>query len=225
MAKRRKVEEEGKLFEEPEFDVRQFLVDEMTKAKGIIIVFLLAIGVGLASAYLQVYFDAFSAVALGLLFLLLLRNILKFARAEFAQRNTWIFAILAFIILWLSFWTVGLNPPFNDVSPPQVRVVQVYNGSAWVEVYNYTSSYTPGVKERIEKNLKDLDWNSVSAVRVVVTDNVAVSRVLINGAEAKHEGKYYVVSVDDMNANVPPVQIRAYDTGEHSTTITVPTGM
>ena len=225
MAKRRKVEEEGKLFEEPEFDVKQFLVDEMTKAKGIIIVFLLAIGVGLASAYLQVYFDTFSAVALGLLFLLLLRTILKFARAEFTQRNTWIFAILAFIILWLSFWTVGLNPPFNDVSPPQVRVVQVYNGTSWVEVYNYTSTYTPGISEKIKKNLKNLDWNSVSSVRVMVSDNVAVSRVLINGAEAQLEGKYYVVNVDDMNANVPPIQISAYDIGGHKATLTVPTGM
>ncbi len=222
MAKRRKVDEENEIFKEPEFDEAQFLKDEIKKARGIIIVFLLAIATGLISAYLQVYADMFSALAMGILMLFLLRYIIKYANAEFTTRNNWIFAILAFVILWMAFWTVGLNPPFNDVSPPQIRAVEVYNGSAWIEIYNYTASYTPGVDKRISTNLKNLDWSSVNKVRVYVTDNVQVSRVYINGAEAKPEGKYYVADVDDMHATVPPVEIQAFDSGNHKIKITVP---
>ncbi len=222
MAKRRRVEEEEEtLFKEPEFDEKDFLLSEVKKAKGIIIVFLLAAGAGLLSAYLQVYLDIVMGFILGILVLIALKNILKVFSAEFKDNKTWVFAVLTFIVIWISIWSVGLNPPFNDVSPPQVRFVEVYNGTAWVEVYNYTEDFNQGEKNKINENKKSLDWNNITKIRTEVTDNVAVAMVEINGEKAKLVGGCYEVSV------APPIgdiKIIAKDSSGHQATLTVSKG-
>ncbi len=217
MAKRRKISEEeetGEVFKEPEFDEQGFLRNEIKKAKGIIILFLIAIGVGLLSAYIQIGIGSFVAYALGILVIFSLKPILKALKAEFSDRNTWIFAILAFLILWISFWSVGLNPPFNDVSPPQVRVIEVQNTTTWVKVYDYEAQYDQGLKKDIDKNIKNLNLENVTAIRVLVTDNVEVGAVYINGELATVSNGYYEIQIQNFDGKIT---ISAQDISGHRT--------
>ena len=200
MAKRRKTpeEEEKELFVEPEFDEREFLKSEIKKGKGITIIFLLAIGAGFLSAYLQVYVDIFLAAFFGLVLLFGIKPILTFFNAEFQGRNTWIYAIFAFILIWLSIWSVALNPPFNDLSPPQIKeVVVVYSNGTAVTVYSYLHG---------TKNVK-IRWENVSEIKAKVYDNAKVSSVEINGKSASFLDGYYIAKV----SNISSIHIEAID--------------
>ncbi len=228
MAKRRKkvVEEEEKkeIFEEPEFDVRDFLIKEMKKAKGIIIVFIISLVLGIISGYLQVYVSVYLGAVLGFVFIFLLKPILAKAKAEFSDKKTWFYAITMFLLIWFLGWTIALNPPLNDISPPQIRSVQVYNGTAWIEIYSASS----GIHH---KNIDKLHWNGLMSVRVLATDNVGVDEVKINGHKAVFKDGYYVV----YNIKIyGKITVEAWDVNaanssninEHYTKleITVPTG-
>ncbi len=200
MAKRRKTpeEEESELFKEPEFNEREFLKSEIKKGKGITIIFLLALGVGFLSAYLQIYVDLFLAVFIGFALLFGIKPILTFFNAEFHGRNTWIYAILAFLLIWLSIWSVALNPPFNDVSPPQIKEVIVgYSNGTSLTIYSYFHGIT-------KKNVK---WENVTEIKVKVFDNVKVNSVEINGKTASFENGYFFVKVSNVNS----IHIVAWD--------------
>ncbi len=227
MAKRKKIEEETELFKEPEFDEREFLVSELKKGKGIILVFVIAAVLGIFSAYLQVNVDTYLAYLVGIATIFALKPALKAINAEFKDKKTWTFAILAFIILWIAFWSVGLNPPFNDVSPPQIRMVEVYTGASanatWVLIYDYAANYNKELAKEIAKNKESLNWNNITKIRALVTDNVGVSTVYINGKEATADGNYYVVNALNIGSEIT---ITATDVNGHRNTmsISVPTG-
>ena len=215
MAKRRKVEEEEELFQEPEFDEKKFLIDEIRKARGIIVVFSLAFIVGIASGYIQVASSGLISALLGFAVLFSLKPILVRIGAEFKDRKTWFFAITMFLLIWFLGWTIALNPPLNDVSPPQIRTVEVYNGTAWVKIYDYS-------KGVLHKNFDKIKWGESMSVRAFVSDNVAVSEVKINGKIAQENGSYYEVS------NLNPrgvIRVEAWDTSDikESIEISVPT--
>jgi len=218
MAKRRKTpeEEEKELFQEPEFDVVEFLRDEIKKAKGIIIVFVLAFIIGIISGYLQVLVSVALGAIIGFAMLFLLKPLLKKLNAEFSKRSTWAYAIIAFLLIWFLGWTVALNPPFNDLSPPQIRSVEVYNGTAWVTIYSFP--------QEISKNIKSIKWNEVEDIRVKVTDNVEVTNVTINGETAVIKNGYY--EPERKIQILGKIEIQAWDKAGHKTTlkITVPTG-
>ncbi len=213
MAKRRrKIEkEEEEEFEEPEFNERGYLISEIKKGRGIFVVFILAIVMGFVSAYLQVYVDAIVAFLIGISPLFVLNKILKFSKAEFKTRGTWIYAILAFILIWISIWSVGLNPPFNDLSPPQIRSVEVYNGTAWVPIFTYPNYV-------YQDNIKKISWNKPVNIRVRVTDNVDVSTVQINDHTAQLKNGYY--EIDNLKIS-REIRIIAIDFNNNQATETI----
>ncbi|MCD6370754.1 MAG: CvpA family protein [Thermoplasmata archaeon] len=218
MAKRRKTpeEEEKELFKEPEFDVVEFLKSELKKAKGIIVVFLLAVFIGFISGYIQVLVSTALAAIVGFATLFALKPLLHRLNAEFQKRNDWVYAIITFLLIWFLAWTVAINPPFNDVSPPQIRSVEVYNGTAWITIYSFP--------QEISKNIKSIKWNEVEDIRVKVTDNVEVTDVTINGKTAVIKNGYY--EPEENIQILGKIEIQAWDKAGHKTTlkITVPTG-
>ncbi len=218
MAKRRKVSDESDVFQEPEFDEVQFLKDEILKAKGIILVFVLAMAVGIVSAYLQVFGGDILAYAFGIVVAFSLKWILGALHLGFKDNKTWAFAIISFVLIWIAIWSVGLNPPFNDVSPPQVRTVEVWNGTAWVMVYSYQESFNAQLTKKIKENIKSLDWNNVTKVRAKVTDNVAVAQVEINSKTARAENGYYMV---DVEPPITDITVIAWDTSQHHTRLVI----
>ena len=212
MAKRRKnVEEEDLEFEEPEFNEKEYLISEIKKGRGIFIIFILAVVMGFVSAYLQVYLDVFVAFLVGILPLFALNRILQFFKAEFKTRGTWVYAILAFIFIWISIWSVGLNPPFNDLSPPQIRSVEVYNGTAWVTIFTYPNSVN-------HDNVNKISWDKPVSIRVKATDNVGVSSVQINGHSAQLKNGYY--EVDNLRVG-NEINIIANDFHDNHATVTI----
>ncbi len=226
MAKRRKTpeEEEKEIFEEPEFDEREFLVSEIKKAKGIIIVFIISLILGFISGYLQVYVSVYLAAVIGFAVIFILKPLLGRMHAEFKDKKTWFYAITMFLLIWFLGWTITLNPPFNDVSPPQIRTVEVYNGTAWIEIYTYSQG-------PIQKNINKLTWGSKMSIRAFVSDNVGVNEVKINGQRAELKDGYYTVYNINPNGKIV---IEAWDVNyanspepqDHTTRveITVPTG-
>lgn len=216
MAKRRKRAEEGEIFKEPEFDVVEFLKSEIKKAKGIIVVFLLAILIGFVSGYLQVLVSTALAAIVGVATLFALKPLLHRLNAEFQKRSDWVYAIITFLLIWFLAWTVAINPPFNDVSPPQIRKVEVYNGTAWITIYSFPQENS--------KNIKRVKWNEVENVRVKVTDNVEVTDVTINGKTAVIKNGYY--EPEEKIKILGKIEIEAWDKAGHKTTlkITVPMG-
>ncbi len=218
MAKRRKTpeEEEKEVFEEPEFDERGYLLSEIKKAKGIIIVFLLSLFVGFISGYLQVYVSVYLAAVLGFAVMIILKPLLVKLKAEFSDRKTWFYAFALFLLIWFTGWTISLNPPFNDVSPPQIREVEVYNGTAWVKIYDHLTGIN-------QKNINDIHWGNSMNIRVFASDNVAVDEVKINGHTAILKDGYYEVDNIDPRGKIT---VNAWDVNNYQTsvTITVPTG-
>ncbi len=217
MAKRKKTpeEEEKEIFQEPEFDEVEFLKSEIKKAKGIITVFLLAIVMGFISGYLQVLVSSVLAAVVGFAALFALKPLLHKLKAEFQQRSNWAYAVIAFLLIWFLAWTIAINPPFNDVSPPQIRTVEVYNGTAWITVYSFPNENS--------KNIKSINWKSVHEIRVKATDNVEVTGVEINGKTAVLKDGYYTVKNVDI---LGKIVVKAWDREGHEATlsITVPTG-
>jgi len=218
MAKRRKTpeEEEKEIFEEPEFDERSYLLMEMRKAKGIIIVFLLSLFIGFISGYIHVYVSVYLAAIIGFVVLVLLKPILIKLKAEFSDRKTWFYAFALFLLIWFTGWTISLNPPFNDVSPPQIRSVEVYNGTAWVEIYEHST----GVNQ---KHINSIQWSSSMNIRVFASDNVGIDEVKINGQKADINNGYYEVNGINPHGKIT---VQAWDVNGYSSSIsiTVPTG-
>ncbi len=221
MAKRKKTpeEEEKELFQEPEFDEVEFLKSEIKKAKGIIIVFLLAIVTGFISGYIQVMGVTALAAILGFAVIFALKPLLKKLNAEFKERSNWAYAVIAFLLIWFLAWTVAINPPFNDVSPPQIRSVEVYNGTAWVTIYSFPHTN--------DKNIKAINWNKVTLgdIRVKASDNVEVVSVEINGHTAVLKDGYYMVS-GSHGEILGKIVVKVWDKAGHESdlSITVPTG-
>ena len=214
MAKRRKkIEEEEELeFEEPEFNEKEYLIGEIKKGRGIFIVFILAIVMGFVSAYLQVYVNVIAAFLVGIIPLFALNRILQFFKAEFKTRGTWVYAVLAFILIWISIWSVGLNPPFNDLSPPQIKEVDVLYNGTWVSIFTYPDWIH-------QDNINKIPWDKPVDIRVSVTDNAGISIVQINGHATTLNKGYY--EVDGLNVN-GEIKITAWDVNDHQATETIP---
>ena len=219
MAKRRKSEKEEleEIFKEPEFDEREYLISEIKKGKGIILVFIIATAIGFISGFFQVWGDALAAVFLGFILLFSLKYILSIVNAEFSDKKTWAFAIIAFLLIWFTCWTVALNPPFNDISPPQIRSISVEYNNTWIVVYEYG-------KGLIQSNIDKVKWSQVNTVRALVTDNSEVQTVKINKENADKNGDYWEARNLDL---VGRITVEAWDThGNYARKeITVPTGI
>ncbi len=134
-----KKEEKKAVFEPPEFDERQYIVDEMEKSRVTLFYMLLAIPFGAFGAYLGVatgsgwpgFFVAIGGIFLGWFFLkhLLGVDILEMEKKRLAV------PIAMFFFAWLAFAVVFSNPPFYDQGDPTIADIRVY-----VQNHNQTDS-------------------------------------------------------------------------------------
>ncbi|EQD42826.1 conserved hypothetical protein, membrane, partial [mine drainage metagenome] len=123
-------DKDQEIFVEPEFVVKDFLQSEKERAKSTIVVFLLAAGLGLFSGYL--FMIGIWYVGLLLMFILLLgfKRLVEALHLKMPQRSSQVFIlIMVFILTWILFWTVSLNPPVSSVGGPQVTGLQLYDSS------------------------------------------------------------------------------------------------
>lgn len=141
--RRKKAEEEEKYeFVPPEFDEKQFLIDEMKATKRI----LLTVGYGIGFAILAAVVTAVTETAyLGLLLLFIgwgtlksLYNYLRFDTSKFTKRN-WLESGFWFFFTFLAVWVLICNPPFFDNAPPDITDVriQIYSGDGGWTQFSY----------------------------------------------------------------------------------------
>lgn len=146
MAKKRKKtkpEEEKYEFVPPEFDEKQFLLDEMRATKRILLIVGYGIIFGIIAALITVATDLAYA---GLLVLLLGLGTIKYFLSgigidisKFTRRN-WFESGGWFFLTFLAIWVLVVNPPFIDIAPPDISQVHLDVGTSslmWI-TYNYT---------------------------------------------------------------------------------------
>ncbi|MFG1519985.1 MAG: hypothetical protein AAE977_05880 [Thermoplasmataceae archaeon] len=113
------------IFEEPEFNELEFLKDEKDRAKSVIFIFLIGALLGLFSGYLFILGIWYLAVLLFLVLLIFFKHVLKFLRIPFPKRAShWIYLVGEFMLTWVVFWIIFLNPPISAVSGPQIGTPQ-----------------------------------------------------------------------------------------------------
>ena len=125
---------ESILFEEPEFDEKEFLVMEKERAKGILLIFVIGALSGILAGYLQLLGYTYLSILLMLAILVLLSRILTVFGIRASERVSHkVINYGTYALTWLLFWIIFLNPPLHVVSSPQIDnfAVQQSGQTTW----------------------------------------------------------------------------------------------
>lgn len=95
----------------PELNEKDFIKTELHKGRAVVISYLLGIASGFFSAFLQSVGLVVLSYIFGIALAILLPYILRYANVSI-DRKTLAYNITVFIASWITFWIVGLNPPF-----------------------------------------------------------------------------------------------------------------
>lgn len=115
---------ENPLFEEPEFDEKEYLLIERERAKGILVIFVIGALSGIFAGYLQLLGYTYLAILLMLAILILLTRILKTLGIGISDRTSHrVINYGTYVLTWLLFWIIFLNPPLHVVSSPQIQTI------------------------------------------------------------------------------------------------------
>lgn len=128
---------ESTLFEEPEFNEKEFLVMEKDRAKGVMLIFVLGALSGLFAGYLQLAGLWYMAVLLMLAVLILLSKLLAVFGIKVSEKTSHkVINYGVYILTWLLFWIIFINPPLHVVSSPQIQTfaVQPSGSTQWTNM-------------------------------------------------------------------------------------------
>jgi hypothetical protein len=160
MAKKRKkqkrAEEEEKYeFVPPEFDEKQFLKDEMSATKQVLIIVAYGALMGILAAMATILttngITGLAVLVVGFGTIKFLFNALRFDLSKFTKK-TWLGHGAWFFFTFLAIWILLINPPFTDFASPEVKnvklavTVQETNVTNVIH-YNYTFNYTSNLWE------------------------------------------------------------------------------
>ncbi len=165
--KKRKKEEEFQ-FKVPEFDQAAFMRKEIEGAKAAVITVGYALLISLGSYYLALRGVGYLAALLGFAALYGLKYLYPIVKLDTVKfdKKIWAGNGAIFLFAWLAFWVLLLNPPFLDISPPSIQIVEV--PGAVPEILS------PGAQA-----ILSLGGNSSIEIRVQVLDNIRVAKVEI----------------------------------------------
>ena len=126
---------EEPLFEIPEFDETDYIRKERERAKAIILIFIMGLLTGLLAGYLQLQGYTYLSVIVMILVLVFLGKILRFFKVKVSEKNSHKFLNGAmYILTWMLFWIVFLNPPIHVVSAPQISQADMHYDGHLVEL-------------------------------------------------------------------------------------------
>lgn len=169
MAKKKRKKKEEFTFQVPDFDEAQFMRKEVVGAKAAVVTLLLAFGVGAASYLLTLGGLAYVAplVAFGALYSTRYLFPMMGLDMSLFDRRTWLGNGAVFFFSWLAFWVLLLNPPFLDISPPVVHVIQIPGATP-------NQNLTAGGQA-----ILILNGSTDFTVRVQASDNIRVAQVTV----------------------------------------------
>ncbi|MCJ2520867.1 MAG: hypothetical protein LN412_08005 [Candidatus Thermoplasmatota archaeon] len=168
MARKKRKKEEEFHFKVPEFDQAEFMRKEIEGAKAAVITVGYALLISFGSYYLALLGVGYLAALLGFAALYGIKYLypmLKLDTVKF-DKKTWVGNGAIFLFAWLAFWVLLLNPPFLDISPPSIQIVEVPGADP--------VNLSPG-----DQAILSLDGNSSIEIRVKVLDNIRVAEVEI----------------------------------------------
>ena len=122
------------IFEEPEFDEREYLKGEKERAKTMIVTFIIGAFLGLFAGYIYILGYGYLDILLIFVFIIFIKQILKGLGLTLPKR-TWHWVLVGgeFLLTVIIFWTIFINPPITTVSPIQISGLQYENSSgSWV---------------------------------------------------------------------------------------------
>lgn len=142
-------DKEEELLNLPEFDEKDFIRTERNRARAVVTFFLIGAGFGLLAGYLYDLKLWYFSVILVFVFLLFMRFIMQALRLELPKTTGQrFFLVMEFILTFIIFWILFLNPPFSVVSGPQVSNIQVQGANGqWTGVTELSTNvyaWTPG---------------------------------------------------------------------------------
>ncbi|PYB68875.1 hypothetical protein DMB44_01605 [Thermoplasma sp. Kam2015] len=126
----------------PEFDERKFLFDEKERAKSIVVIFVIGAIVGTISGYMQLLGYWYLSLILILVVLLFSEYIMKGLGVQVSKKTSHrILLVGEFLLTWLVFWILVLNPPLNHVSGPEIANLQMYSSGVWTTPLQKNGEY------------------------------------------------------------------------------------
>lgn len=123
------------VFVEPEFDEKEYIREEMERAKSAVVVFLIGALIGLLAGYLDMIGMWYFSILIIFVFLLFFKIILNSLGLEIPRKTTnKIFMGGELVLTWLIFWIIFLNPPVHVVAGPQISNFEMHDTSGWASI-------------------------------------------------------------------------------------------
>jgi hypothetical protein len=151
--KQKKAEEEEKYeFIPPEFDEKQFLKDEMSATKQVLVIVgygvLMGVLAALATILMSNGIAGLAVLVIGFGTMKTIFSAMKIDLSKFT-RKTWLGHAAWFFFTFLAIWILIINPPFTDFASPEVKNVKLAVTVEGVGVlhYNYTFNSTSNLFE------------------------------------------------------------------------------
>jgi len=170
MAKRRKKEEaeEDYDYEFPEFDRKEYMLDEIRKGKCVYISVAIAPIFSVFALYVFRYsgHQAVLGFLVGLAGLGVLKTLFQIAGIEIDELGLkeWAMSAGMYFFTFLAIWVVLMNPPFSDFAPPELEdVVIEFEEDGEIIAHEY-------VQENISEENKEYNVTIIATI----TDNTEV---------------------------------------------------
>lgn len=187
MAKKRKKEteaEEKYEFVPPEFDEKQFLLDEIKTTKRVVLIVLYGMLFGvLAAVATAVTKNGYFGLMVFLLGVFLIKYFLitmQFDLSKFTKK-TWAESVLWFFVTSLAIWILVVNPPFIDNISPEIKNIRLsIDVQGTIIVYNYSFEaqdwQTSAKNMSVEKAMRSAFANATSvSISAQVADSSGLS--------------------------------------------------
>ena len=175
------------VFEEPEFDEKEYIRFERERAKSIIVIFIIGAILGLGSGYLEIIGLWYVSVLIIFVFLLFRGRILEALHIEVPKRASHKILVGGeFILTWLIFWIIFLNPPLHVASGPQISDLQVYQSGQWNDMSAATGNIYQIQQIQINSSLRLYTYYGAGIQNVSITYAQATSPSLISALSGVH---------------------------------------
>ncbi|MFO7793068.1 MAG: hypothetical protein R6W73_08870 [Candidatus Saliniplasma sp.] len=170
MAKRRKKDEEedGYEYEFPEFDRKEYMLDEIRKGKCVYISVALAPIFSIIALFVFNYsgHEALLGFLVGLTGIAILKTLFQMVGIEVSElgKKEWAMSVAMYLFTFLAVWVILMNPPFSDFAAPTLDEMDLeFEEDNEIIAHEY-------VQENITEGAKEYNMT----ITATISDNVEV---------------------------------------------------